>query len=418
VAAIVQSSVETVLNTPATNHNLNTPATLDGERLLAQAVTGKNNLSPGTTWPAGWIELVDLVANIAVEGTGVTQSWAYRDFPVGAAAGTVNAQTVNNCTCVGVVLRISGHDPATPPEASIISGPDSPNLITSWGSESTLFGAGYSSNEDPFPGPVYPLPDNQHQVDGSQLRAFSCTQVVSGASLDPAAWQGGGAEFSGRVSVTWAVRGAAAGVDLEQLTEADAVQAVTARKSKVAAQLSELDTITALTVFKTQLMAQLAEADEVLAFAGGVKTMPLGAALQELDALGGLGAASPVLLQGLELDEVLPLVGGVKSKPLAQLTTLDALQALSAVKRQAVAMLFESDTLGDIGVQQILGILVETDVLLPLLGGAPLPDDAHATSVSGLSPGTVIGAPGLRMVASASSLTGLRTTDTTSGLEL
>jgi len=206
-APVVEAVQTSFRSTAATSHVVVLPAgTIIGSRVTVEMATGRNNLAPGTTWPAGWVELVD---NTPSEG-GVTSSFAYCDY-LATPPANITVTTVNTCRFSAVARRLSNFDTATPPAVAFLSNtPDPPNLVFPWGTEETLVGTTFVSHEDPFPDPVDPLPNSQQSILSTQTRVDSCTNTVTAGSINPAAWQPGGAETSARTVTTWAHRGPSA----------------------------------------------------------------------------------------------------------------------------------------------------------------------------------------------------------------
>lgn len=179
----VEANQLTIRNTAATSHiiNLNTLGLASTDRIFVAVDTGRNNLSPGTTWPAGWIELSDTTN---VTGTAYTLSCAYLDLS-GSPPSSVTITTVNNTECAAVALRISNYDPATPPEiVTAIDTSDPPAITPSWPTIAGMIIAILASENGSF---TYPFTDDQVVVTGFNAQVALCTTNVSG-TVNPASF--------------------------------------------------------------------------------------------------------------------------------------------------------------------------------------------------------------------------------------
>lgn len=209
----------TTINVAATSHVIDLPAsTEDGDRLFVGAVMGRNNVSPGTTWPGGWEEKSD-TTNVA--SSAYTLSSAFLDVS-GTPPTTVTITTVNNTTCVAIALRIVDYDPAVEPEVTTaIDTANPPSITPSWGSALGMVGTMLASEDG---GVTYPYADDQQtvtgiDVGGSLPQIAGCTTNVAGTTIDPASWAN---IESGLNVLTFAIKAAE---DSISLVVGDAVQA-------------------------------------------------------------------------------------------------------------------------------------------------------------------------------------------------
>jgi hypothetical protein len=180
----VAGSDITIDNTSQTSHVIDLTGTgaEDGDRLFVGVVTGRNNLSPGTTWPGGWTELSD-TTNIA--SSSYTLSSAYLDVS-GSPPTSVTVTTINDTTCVAIAYRIVDYDPAVPPEVTTaIDTANPPSITPSWGDVLGMVGTMLSSEGG---GVTYPFADDQLTVTGTLPQIAGCTTNIGGTTTDPASW--------------------------------------------------------------------------------------------------------------------------------------------------------------------------------------------------------------------------------------
>lgn len=139
-----KSVTTTPFGSASTDHQVEIPAVLDGERLLCQFV---NRTTSSVTTPSGWTLLNSTAA--AAESRA---SWYYRDVSADADATTVNFVTSGSCEAVGIVyqLKAGSFNASQAPEISsassnIGSSIGTNTLTQSWGSTSrTLYISGYA----------------------------------------------------------------------------------------------------------------------------------------------------------------------------------------------------------------------------------------------------------------------------------
>lgn len=379
--------VESFSNSLVTPHTHNMPTgTVSGDRVIVLSFMGRNR-TQGYTWNDSFLSLTgdSPGGTIYVQGgNNLEIAAAYRDMS-GSPPASITATPSQTKGFVSWAGRVPAgtFDPATAPIITFEGGnpttSEAPVLDPPW-TEPTLFISGFIGEEFDFA--TYPLPDDQDMRNSGQAVGAVCTIGQNdGAALDLGPWAAFFDDVNGTILI--AVKGAASGPNLAQLSEADSITVLTPSKAKAVAQVSQASAITALTVFKSQTLPILEINQALQDWAGSVKTKPLGDILVENDAVLPVGVTQ-ILGQLLDTGaQILPIAGGVKSKPLGQLTATDALQALTATKALPLGLLTQLAELGDIGTQIYLGQLQQLSILMPLLGGS-LPDDAHASSLRGL----------------------------------
>jgi hypothetical protein len=387
---VVQSQSDSLV----TPHTYNMPiGTAENDRVLVLSFMGRNR-TQGYTWNDSFTSITGSSPGGTIYVQGGNQYEivaAYRDMPSSPPA-TITGTPSQTKAFVGWAGRCPAgtFDPATAPIITFDGGSptssNAPSLDPPW-DDDTLFISGYAGEEFAFAS--YPLPDDQAFRESGNICGAICSMGQSGgAALDLGPWAAFFDEVNGTILV--AVRGFSSGPDLAQLPATESITVLTPRKSKPAAQLSEASTINALTVRKEQVLAQLVGTSELIAWAGAVKTKPLGDILVESGTILPMGDTI-ILGQIVEPpSELLPFAGAVKTKPVGQLTATEALQALTAAKALPLGQLVEAGQINALGLQRYLGQLVEASQLMPLLGGS-LPDHASAQSSGLMVPITTSG---------------------------
>ncbi|MGE3463890.1 MAG: hypothetical protein AB7I04_18430 [Pseudomonadales bacterium] len=187
--ATLEEVTSTNFNSAATTHNVNMPATVNaGDGLMC--LFGAQGTGTVVTTPSGW-SLVHHDQQIQGDWNLYT-----KDTVAGDEDGTtVNFATDASVKAVAQVFRFRTGTFAFPPEINgtllFVAQPDSPSLAPSWGSDDTLWIAGY------FAGGVsahtsvpsgYGTVNDTANSGASSVMLRTATRTNAASSEDPGAW--------------------------------------------------------------------------------------------------------------------------------------------------------------------------------------------------------------------------------------
>lgn len=179
----------TAQSSSSVNRNITIPSGVIAGDLLLAILTTSNGSAVTLSPPTGWSNVTG-----AASSNANTNQGAFYKISDGTEGGTTVTSTDSSLVTnsVAVCYRITGHDPATPPEAANANNassatPDPPNLTPSWGSAANLWIAAFGRRSAACTMDAYASGYTIGQVggDASNCKTFAATKVATASSENP-----------------------------------------------------------------------------------------------------------------------------------------------------------------------------------------------------------------------------------------